>query len=1261
MASNNNGTPSGRVLRSHVKQMKQEQEKEAKTTVVPDEKEKKRKKVSGKSTPILITPDEEEASESKAPPAVKPGRKRKRTASSEDEHDQENEQAQPSSDATNNTVKYVKPLGKQKALKESDKWARNNANATTSSDSNSTLKLTANILEPIYNLRATLTSVLAKLPKPAPVQANLPSPPPLSAQSVVQPTGVVWGSLISQYQHHPNISLTGSSFSIGRNSRCDYTLRDTSVSAMLCKFHYANGMVLVEGCSGSGNLTLNGRSVKKNVRLMLRSGDEVAFMGNKPYSFIFQQLYNSQPTTNTNPLIATAAVATNNSSNNNNLIPLNDADKLLFPAPQTGAMYTEIMPPAVPVAYMTRSRTKQTPDIDSNTTTTTTTTTTSTTSSSDDISMNEVDEQNLAPEPFSPPPTIADLCAPSASQQQTLPVSPKPAQQTPQQQQQNQNQQAEPSLKEQYKAEINAMITDPKDLDVTLDDFPYFISKETKQMLMSTAYLFLVKPEYVKFTSDLPSVSRRILLEGPTGTELYQEQLIRALAKHFNALLLILDATYLEAKEKGSSSSPPSTSSASVPLHIRQAQSLAEISGSDDDGDYMDDYRRFSVLDANKRRFKVDDRVKYMGPSSSLSGMSRHMHQSGDGSRSVPHRGPYAGYKGKVMMTFEDNPRRVGVRFDKAIVGGVDLGGLCEENHGFFVDTSELKKENDTTEDRAENVALTALFEILTQSSRPIILYIKDAEKTILNSYERYSHFKKELGRINKMSLPLLIIGNSIASDTRRDKGHGGGLLLSKGANHHTALLDLSFFDHISRIEERAKESSKTTKVLNKLLPNKIAITPPKDPILLTQWKERLDKDVEQLKSETNQVNIKKVLEKNNIECDGLGPQLLKKQVFSTEHVEKVVGWAISHHLMNAETVDVKDDKLCISPKSVEHGIEMLVSGEPENKAVRNLKDVETENEFEKRILSEVIPPHEIAIRFDDIGALSKVKETLKELVMLPLQRPELFRKGNLTKPCKGILLFGPPGTGKTMLAKAVATESGANFINVSMSTIGSKWFGEGEKYARAVFTLASKISPSIIFIDEVDSILGKRDRSGEHEAMRKIKNEFMSMWDGLRTKEGERVLVLAASNRPFDLDDAVLRRLSRRILVDLPDQDNRVKILQVILAKEDLAPNVPLEALASMTEGYSGSDLKNLAIAAAYQPIREFLRNEKLRAEKGEQTEPEEVKLRSITMDDFTKAKEEVGPSVSEDAFSIGELRKWNEMYGEGGSRVKSTLTYFV
>jgi len=437
---------------------------------------------------------------------------------------------------------------------------------------------------------------------------------------------------------------------------------------------------------------------------------------------------------------------------------------------------------------------------------------------------------------------------------------------------------------------------------------------------------------------------------------------------------------------------------------------------------------------------------------------------------------------------------------------------------------------------------------------------------------------------------------------------------------------------------------------------------------------------------------------------------------------------------------------LRLTAEALAKGIRLFKSDHPEaDKTGRaaSLRNVTTDNDFEKRLLSDVVPADELGVTFESIGALDKIKETLHEIVMLPLQRPELFRRGNLAKPTKGVLLFGPPGTGKTMLAKAVATEAGANFMNVSLSSVASKWFGEGEKFVKAVFSLARKIAPSVIFIDEVDSMLGKRgEKRSEHEATRKMKNEFMSSWDGLRTKDSERVLVLAATNRPFDLDDAVLRRMPRRLLVDLPDSTNRAKILRVITRDEELGPDVDLDELSTLLHGYSGSDLRNLCIAAAYNPIRELLKAEKSgKVPKGAAAAavkakaatavtgnvaaivdgaaatavtadadadkvvvdadtatptvaalvapvdgyadsedssdeedplsavmlvPEDVPtptIRPLSQADFLKAKEEVSSSVSEDAISIAELRKWGEEYGDGfGNGTKSkALTYFL
>ncbi|KAG7014686.1 ATPase family AAA domain-containing protein 1-A [Cucurbita argyrosperma subsp. argyrosperma] len=251
-------------------------------------------------------------------------------------------------------------------------------------------------------------------------------------------------------------------------------------------------------------------------------------------------------------------------------------------------------------------------------------------------------------------------------------------------------------------------------------------------------------------------------------------------------------------------------------------------------------------------------------------------------------------------------------------------------------------------------------------------------------------------------------------------------------------------------------------------------------------------------------------------------------------------------------------------------------------------------NPYEDVIACDVINPDHIGVQFDSIGGLETIKQALYELVILPLRRPELFSHGKLLGPQKGVLLYGPPGTGKTMLAKAIAKESGAVFINVRISNLMSKWFGDAQKLVAAVFSLAYKLQPSIIFIDEVDSFLSQR-RSSDHEALSNMKTEFMALWDGFTTDQNARVMVLAATNRPSELDEAILRRLPQAFEIGVPNKRERAEILNVILKGERVEDIIDYDHIASLCEGYTGSDLLELCKKAAYFPIRDLLDEEKI------------------------------------------------------------------
>jgi len=299
------------------------------------------------------------------------------------------------------------------------------------------------------------------------------------------------------------------------------------------------------------------------------------------------------------------------------------------------------------------------------------------------------------------------------------------------------------------------------------------------------------------------------------------------------------------------------------------------------------------------------------------------------------------------------------------------------------------------------------------------------------------------------------------------------------------------------------------------------------------------------------------------------------------------------------------------------------------------LAKLETDS-YENQIAALVVLPEDLNVGFDDIAGLQTVKQRLIEAVILPFSRPDLFAAKSLSGPPKGVLLYGPPGTGKTMLAKAIACETKATFFNVELSSLQSQWFGESQHLLNALFSLARKLEPSIIFLDEIDSF-GRTRRDDDHQVVSDMRAEFMSCWDGFGS-DATRVLVLGTTNRMWAIDPAIQRRLPRQFEVNLPELQHREDILRVLLRNEKLEPSFDFSAVSRSTSGYSGSDLKELACAALNAPIRDYLTAESARASGSEHGD---VVLRDLCTGDLLQAKESVKPPVEN-------MKQYRDMYGE-------------
>lgn len=281
-------------------------------------------------------------------------------------------------------------------------------------------------------------------------------------------------------------------------------------------------------------------------------------------------------------------------------------------------------------------------------------------------------------------------------------------------------------------------------------------------------------------------------------------------------------------------------------------------------------------------------------------------------------------------------------------------------------------------------------------------------------------------------------------------------------------------------------------------------------------------------------------------------------------------------------------------------------------------------------------------VRWKDIADLEEAKRLLEEAVVLPMWMPDFFK--GIRRPWRGILMVGPPGTGKTMLAKAVATECGTTFFNVSSSTLTSKYRGESEKLVRLLFEMARFYAPSTIFIDEIDSLCSRRGSDTEHEASRRVKSELLIQMDGITNNEEPTkvVMVLAATNFPWDIDEALRRRLEKRIYIPLPRQIGREALLGISLRDVEKSPDLDLEKVAKSLEGYSGSDITNVCRDACMMAMRRRIAG--LTAIEIKSLSKDELEL-PVTMEDFAAASKRVNKSVSPE--DLRRYEKWMQEFG--------------
>ncbi|KAI3975280.1 hypothetical protein MKX01_033520 [Papaver californicum] len=726
---------------------------------------------------------------------------------------------------------------------------------------------------------------------------------------------IPWGRLISQYSQNPHLLMDESPFSVGQSRYCSLWLKDPCVSQVLCTLRRikhvvkkGSGTVLLEVSGVQGTVQVNGKNFRKDTSVVLQEGDELVFSSSGKHAYIFQQLAiinsgsQSIPTKGRN-FGTRSVVSPHLPSRLQSDVDAQRGNGRPSSRSEISGSLTPDLDYNCPIKKCSSSGDKRA----------------GVSSGVGKNLLRALGEQKNSTE---------NKTVPSAAQRQA------------------------------FKDSLRQGILSSDDIEVYFDSFPYYLSENTKSVLIATAHMHFKHSNFLEYSLGLPTISLRILLSGPAGSEIYQENLTKALAKHFGTRLLIVDSLLLPGDTlpqdtKSSKKGPMSETSGvlrgvakSCALCFKKPASTVEIDflGAPALGSRNLGKQESSTALSKNYKLKIDDRVKYVG-----SPVSR--------SPYLPSRGPAYGYRGKVFVPSaqESGSHKVGVRFDRIIQEGNDLAGLCEADHGFYCCADLLCLDNSRSDD-LDKLVINELFEIVCSESKSagLILFLKDIENSLVANSEAYTTLKHKLGNLPDN---VIVIGSHTQMDNTTQKSHSDSSMFFSKLGQ-TRLLDPAFPDNFRvGLNGRSKEITETTMQLTRLFPNKVTIQLPQDEALRLDLKQQLDHDVETLTANSNVATIRLVLGRSGLDCPDLEKICIKNQTHTTESVKKIVGWALSHSLMNNSKASASRDKFVVSTESINYGLSLFESTLNKfNSTKKSLKDVVTENEFEKKLLADVIP-----------------------------------------------------------------------------------------------------------------------------------------------------------------------------------------------------------------------------------------------------------------------------------------------------------------